>query len=848
MKPIAITVTAQTAEAAAKLEQFILESGTGLHQLAEHGHEVDESLHKVREGAMLAREGMHTLSEAAEKLGVEKMSVLVSNVLLVREAFLTARTAALLFGTTLTELFPWLAVAGAAIGAAVYAWYEFSGAEAKVEEQTKKTVEELGKIPAILEQINKLEAAKIITPQDAANRRKDLQTKHYRQPDGQIVTEPDTGQMVANDPLGLRGPSFQEYHVENTPLTQAEENKLAIDKMPDVSKEAIDNLVKLRELTHQAHEEVMSAIDKEKAANHDAYEKKREDLRAALANSQAEHSAGGVNLMGPDFSAEATKALAEYDQAEAAKNAEIDATAAAAKNKLLEEAAHKQEELDRTLAAARKSAWEGLEHQLADDQESTREATTDKTKALYQDEYNQKVQLAWSAHALGLLGEQQYHDYISKAQKERAAGEKAYHTDLEKIAATKQEISRADLEAQIKRVESDKTLTTPEKNAQLDPLYAKQILALDEAIADAQKQKTSSTADQLELDKKIHALEREKQDVVDKQADVKKSDTVSGNFTEQWTKMSNQVGSLSQDMANMAMSPFVGMRQGLASAFDQLLEKGTTFKKFMGTIAMDIGKSMIQAFSNMVADWIMSHIVMAGVSAAWHALVTGQQAAATSAQVGIHTAGEAAKTGATAAGAGSRAGIGWLEVTWHAIQTGIKVVAHALGEAAMTAWSFIQSIIRRGIVFLELQPWIIMAGIEAAAAVAGIPFVGPILAPIAAATTIAGLEALAVFSEGGYTGPGGVFDPAGIVHRGEYVFSQASVKRIGLPVLEAMHNGSNSGGGSNGGNPMAAGGNDNIHVYGFTDPNKLMEHFHKIDAHRAFIVDVMSEQAHKLSR
>lgn len=42
------------------------------------------------------------------------------------------------------------------------------------------------------------------------------------------------------------------------------------------------------------------------------------------------------------------------------------------------------------------------------------------------------------------------------------------------------------------------------------------------------------------------------------------------------------------------------------------------------------------------------------------------------------------------------------------------------------------------------------------------------------------------FSEGGYTGAGGVLEPAGIVHRGEFVLPQRAVSRIGLPKLEAM--------------------------------------------------------------
>ncbi|MGR7159167.1 phage tail length tape measure family protein [Klebsiella aerogenes] len=45
------------------------------------------------------------------------------------------------------------------------------------------------------------------------------------------------------------------------------------------------------------------------------------------------------------------------------------------------------------------------------------------------------------------------------------------------------------------------------------------------------------------------------------------------------------------------------------------------------------------------------------------------------------------------------------------------------------------------------------------------------------------------FASGGYTGPGGKYQPAGIVHKGEYVFDQASTNRIGVSQLEALREG-----------------------------------------------------------
>jgi hypothetical protein len=45
------------------------------------------------------------------------------------------------------------------------------------------------------------------------------------------------------------------------------------------------------------------------------------------------------------------------------------------------------------------------------------------------------------------------------------------------------------------------------------------------------------------------------------------------------------------------------------------------------------------------------------------------------------------------------------------------------------------------------------------------------------------------YAEGGYTGPGARYEPAGVVHRGEYVFSAPSVDRLGLGYLDTLHRG-----------------------------------------------------------
>lgn len=49
------------------------------------------------------------------------------------------------------------------------------------------------------------------------------------------------------------------------------------------------------------------------------------------------------------------------------------------------------------------------------------------------------------------------------------------------------------------------------------------------------------------------------------------------------------------------------------------------------------------------------------------------------------------------------------------------------------------------------------------------------------------------FSDGGYTGPGSKYQPAGIVHAGEYVLSKEAVSRIGVGNLEALHRAAKNG-------------------------------------------------------
>lgn len=72
---------------------------------------------------------------------------------------------------------------------------------------------------------------------------------------------------------------------------------------------------------------------------------------------------------------------------------------------------------------------------------------------------------------------------------------------------------------------------------------------------------------------------------------------------------------------------------------------------------------------------------------------------------------------------------------------------------------------------------------------AGVQASGAVTAPVSGWGSVSGTN-LPKLSSGGYTGPGGKYQPAGIVHAGEVVWSQDDIRRAGgVSVVEAMRRG-----------------------------------------------------------
>jgi len=177
-----------------------------------------------------------------------------------------------------------------------------------------------------------------------------------------------------------------------------------------------------------------------------------------------------------------------------------------------------------------------------------------------------------------------------------------------------------------------------------------------------------------------------------------------------------------------------------------------------------------------------------------------------------------------------------------------------VGETILS--SIINAIIQMGLRWVEMEIMKLAVGktvaattlavnTATAAAEAAIWLEPAILATIAsfgeaalAAPGEVGSAMLLGFAEGGYTGNGSPSGVAGVVHNREFVFSAPAVDRIGLPTLQAMHQGeapaSAAGGGSQ----------PHIHVNFFPDGEAMNRHARTNPEFKHIQVDTIGQNAH----
>lgn len=340
-----------------------------------------------------------------------------------------------------------------------------------------------------------------------------------------------------------------------------------------------------------------------------------------------------------------------------------------------------------------------------------------------------------------------------------------------------------------KIIQSDPYKSESEKATEILPIldkengYLQQQIDLQNSIAN---DPTRTPEEKANANREVVKLLGQQNDLFREQQKLQaQSGSFSANFNTQFAVMQTKVGNLGKDMASVVMSPFEGLRSGLDSALTTMMEHGTTFKNFMVTVGQSIEKSFIQSFANMVSDWFTSTTMMV---IKW-VMSQGIMAAASTTfhtilrVLNIETAAQQQATNATTGASGAVAGVGTAGAQggWIGILIYLAVLGAAIGAAA------------------------------------------------------------SMFSEGGYTGAGGKYEPAGIVHRGEFVMPAETVSRYGVGAMEAIRSGTPVATAASG----QGGSKTQIDNHIFFDSRLMIDHLERSPAHEKFIVDLMAKNIHR---
>jgi hypothetical protein len=206
-EPVKIIVTAQ---AAAALQSFVKDTGGGLKTMAKTGEHAAASLGNTRLAMMeLGHVGRAVAEELA--MGMSPLRILELEGPRIVQSLAE-------MGIGFARLVPWIAGVGAAVGLGYLGWKEYMSG---VEDSTKATadmVATLDKLPALLEKINNLKKAGLISPA-AAKEFSDYLGKTpkkqlYRHADGSI----DSNEYATEQKFYRTGDPFKDQTTYGAPV------------------------------------------------------------------------------------------------------------------------------------------------------------------------------------------------------------------------------------------------------------------------------------------------------------------------------------------------------------------------------------------------------------------------------------------------------------------------------------------------------------------------------------------------------------------------------------------------------------------------------------------------------
>ncbi|MCG7328065.1 phage tail length tape measure family protein [Achromobacter sp. ACRQX] len=118
---------------------------------------------------------------------------------------------------------------------------------------------------------------------------------------------------------------------------------------------------------------------------------------------------------------------------------------------------------------------------------------------------------------------------------------------------------------------------------------------------------------------------------------------------------------------------------------------------------------------------------------------------------------------------------------------------------------------------------------------------------VSAGPAVGSWDGLSYFADGGYTGAGGKYDPAGIVHAGEYVIPADATRRLGVGFLDRLKGYADGGYVGASGMPSVSGGGTRVEIINNGTPQRVAGVQQTMDV-RGEVISIVVEDLQKNGR
>lgn len=760
-EPIQIIVTAQAAQAAAVLRNFALNGAKELNLLTQDGVKsflaTKEGLEGSAASAIKATSAMYSLRSSIDAI---RFAAAGGGFRALFYAADEATRALVASGVAMSTMLPVIGEIALAIGAGVLAWHEWNAATDEVAEKTKKLAENFKELPPLLKQIADLQKVGLLSP-EAAEKYNQMLTHpgdYFVDENGQITTQKthkESALMSTQIPLA----KFLAWTGDKDAQKDLEEtidvpNKQATPEQ--MFKSVMDQATGGGSITATQVASLLGLQDIDKKIDEAVMtpaEKSVAEIKDRFQKMRDELQQQ-LGIAGAKMPSDEKKSFSDW----LLGINPIDIGNIGA------------------LSAAQIKTQQDKMVEINQGESQAIAAITAKADAERAKTFDEWVKKQGDAFIETL-----------KQNQKKLEDEKKLTEEKNRQLELEQEIARLDIENKIKAIEGNPQLSKDQKAQQSIPLYG-QLTALDaqrsgqlQSIANDPQTKTDA---RLEAEKQLEEVLNQQVETQNKLNEAAGQTSFAFQFGVQLAAIQNEFGTWAIQFGNTFKQLADTLRSSITSNISGWIERTKSWGTAMRDIAKSVMDDVIQSFVSMGVRWATTQLTM---------------------------------TASSAEGASRRNLIVAGETIWHGLNVAARTAAHIAGEILMTAVSVAQSAIRIGVIIAETIASLIKAAIEAMAAMASIPYVGPVLAVAAmAAILAAGYGVIEGFESGGYTGDGARGEVAGVVHRGEFVVPAHVVDRVGLGNLTAMTSGAQSrGGGGAAGSQRGSRINTNVNIAQF---------------------------------